>query len=388
MRLFEPIRLGQLALRNRVVMAPMTRRMAAEDGIPTDAMVAYYRRRAAGEVGLIVSEGTAIDDRHAWDTLTVPRFETDAQLDGWRRVVEAVHAEDGAFAPQLWHTGRLAYHPIGPSACDMGPRKDGTPRPPVKPMDEGDFEQVLAAYAHAARAARAIGCDALEIHGAHGYLLDSFLSPGPNERTDRYGGSFEHRMRFPLEVVRVVRDAVGPGFPVIYRFSQWRVDAHEELKFKTPDELAVWVTALREAGVDILHVSTARAIDPGFPDLEDPENTEDAQHAEHGEDAERTVGPGDRALSLAGWSQRLSDLPAIAVGSVTVGFTMPETRDAGGVAPVADPAPAIAMVERGEVELLAIGRALIANPDWVKVVRDAGWRELRPYEQTMLGTLV
>jgi 2,4-dienoyl-CoA reductase-like NADH-dependent reductase (Old Yellow Enzyme family) len=246
-------------------------------------------------------------------------------------------------------------------------------------MDDGDFEQVIGAYTHAARAARAIGCDAVEIHGAHGYLLDSFLSPGPNQRTDRYGGSFENRMRFPLEVVRAVRAAVGPGFPLIYRFSQWRLDAREELKFKTPDDLAVWVTALREAGIDVLHVSTARATDPGFPDLAEP-----AGPAASPDPAD----PSDRTLSLAGWAQRLSGLPAIAVGSVTVGLTMPETRDAGGVAPVGDPAPAIAMVERGEVEFLAIGRALIANPDWVKVVRDAGWQELRPYEQTMLATLV
>src|SRR5690606_31173180 len=115
LRAFQPVKIGQLSLRNRIVMAPMTRRMAGEDGVPTPEIVEYYRRRAAGEVGLIISEGTGIDSKHAYDTITVPRFETEEQWEGWRRVVDAVHAEGGAFAPQLWHTGRLAHDPIGPS---------------------------------------------------------------------------------------------------------------------------------------------------------------------------------------------------------------------------------------------------------------------------------
>jgi 2,4-dienoyl-CoA reductase-like NADH-dependent reductase (Old Yellow Enzyme family) len=235
-------------------MAPMTRRMAAPDGVPTEEMAAYYRRRAAGEVGLIVSEGTAIDDIHAYDTLTVPRIHTDAEIEGWSRVADAVHAEGGAFAPQLWHTGRLAADPIGPTDDVLPPRKDGTPRPRVRAMTETHFAQVLAAYAHAARGAAGIGCDALEIHGAHGYLLDSFLSAATNRREDAYGGDAERRMRFPLEVVDVVRDAVGRRMPLIYRFSQWKVDDHDEIKFHSPAELAPWVEALAAHGVDVLHV--------------------------------------------------------------------------------------------------------------------------------------
>ena len=152
-RAFTPFTVGSLTLRNRIVMAPMTRRMAADDGIPTDDIVAYYRRRAANEVGLIVSEGTGIDDRHAYDTLTVPRFHGDTQLDGWARVVDAVHEEGGAFAPQLWHTGRLAANPIGPVDDRLPPRKDGTERAPVRAMNHDDFVQVLEAYRVAASGA-------------------------------------------------------------------------------------------------------------------------------------------------------------------------------------------------------------------------------------------
>lgn len=209
---FHPLRLGALALRNRIVMAPMTRRMAGEDGLVTEAIRAYYARRAEHEVGLIVSEGTGIDSLHAYDTLTVPRFETPAQHAAWRTVVEAVHAAGGAFAPQLWHCGRRSADPIGPSAGQPEPRK-GRPSPPVRAMQAADFRQVLEAYEAAAAAAKAIGCDALEIHGAHGYLLDSFLSPATNLREDAFGGSPAARMRFPLEVVRAVGRRWGPGSP-------------------------------------------------------------------------------------------------------------------------------------------------------------------------------
>ena len=189
-RAFQPLGIGSLDLRNRIVMAPMTRRMAGEDGVPTDAIVEYYRRRAAGEVGLIISEGTGIDGEHAHDTLTVPRFETDEQLAGWRRVVAAVHKEGGAFAPQLWHTGERGATPIGPIKGTASARGDGTvPERPIRAMERDDFDQVLAAYRHASRAAEEMGADALEIHGAHGYLLDSFLNPVTNRRSDEYGGS-------------------------------------------------------------------------------------------------------------------------------------------------------------------------------------------------------
>lgn len=355
---FQPWARGSLRLRNRIAMAPMTRRKAAEDGIPTRAIADYYARRARHGVGLILSEGTGIDGLHAYDTLTVPRFETDAQLEGWRRVVEAVHAEGGAFAPQLWHTGPRAADPIGPSDFQPEPGPDGRPRPAVRAMREEDFAQVLEAYRRAAVAAREIGCDALEIHGAHGYLLDSFLSPKRNRRQDRYGGDAEGRMRFPLEVLRTAREAAGPDMPILYRFSQWRIEDYQERKWAEPEDLGVWVRALAEAGADVLHVSTRDATAPGFED------------------------PG--ATTLSGWARRLSGLPTMAVGKVSVTEPFFGEEEAPRVR---DPGPALALLESGEADLLAVGRALIANPDWVEVVRDGDWRELRPYDRAMLDTL-
>ncbi|MCB9464482.1 MAG: 12-oxophytodienoate reductase [Candidatus Eisenbacteria bacterium] len=359
-KVFQPWSHKGLALRNRIVMAPMTRRMALADGLVTKESVAYYARRAKGEVGLIVSEGTAIDDLHAYDTITVPRVQTPEQWDAWKRVVDAIHTEGGAFAPQLWHTGRLAADPIGPSGGPGVPRADGTRRPDIREMGPDDFRQVLDAFRNAARGTLQMGADALEIHGAHGYLLDSFLSPVNNQRNDEYGGSLENRMRFPLEVVREIRSVVGPDFPVLYRFSQWKMDDYREQKFQNPNDLEQWVVALADAGVDILHASTRDAREPAFE--------------------------GHGPLTLAGWSEKLSGLPTVAVGKVSVTLGMDESY---GTSPseVVDPGPWLDLVERNECSLLAVGRALIANPDWVAKVRSGKWETLRPYEKEMLKTL-
>lgn len=359
--MFEPFLSTRLSLRNRVVMAPMTRRMAAEDGIATAEIVAYYQRRAAGGVGLIISEGTAIDGQHAYDTATVPRFETLEQVAAWKCVVEAVQAEGGAFAPQLWHTGLRAHDPIAPSPSEPSERKDGSTRPGAREMTEEDLDTVARRFADAARDAREIGCDSIELHGAHGYLLDSFLDAHTNRREDAWGGSFEKRMRYPLEVVRRVRAAVGPDYPIIYRFSQWSVLDLEQRKFRGPDDLAIWVRALRDAGVDILHVSTLNLTDAAFPEQ----------------------GP----RTLAGWTRELSGLPVIAVGSVSVGegFT---NWDKEGPMGVVDPAPAIELIRGGEADLIAVGRALIADPNWAHKVASGKWPELIPYSREMLQTLV
>lgn len=352
---FQPLQIGALSLPNRLAMAPMTRRQCPAPHVPTDAMAAYYARRAAGGVGLIITEGTHIDSLHAWDTDTVPRIETDAQVDGWRSVVDAVHAEGGRIAVQLWHTGRHAADPIAPSAIPAM-RADGTHKATPRAMESADLDQIRSAFARAAERAREAGFDAVEIHGAHGYILDSFLSPEANVRRDAYGGSFENRMRFPLEVVRAVRAAVGSNYPIIYRFSQWKVDDYTALNFPDPEILGMWVRALREAGADLLHVSTRDATEPAW------------DHSD---------------TTLAGWTRELSGLPVIAVGRVSTSASMGEARSVE----TTDPAPAAALIKSGEADLIAIGRALIPNPDWPQKVRTAAWRDLVPYDAKQLEAL-
>lgn len=352
---FRPFESGTLRLRNRIAMAPMTRRLAPDDRVPEERIAAYYESRARHNVGLIITEGTHIDDEHAPDSENVPGIFTAAQQRGWKLVVDRVHGAGGAIALQLWHTGRHALNPIAPSAIPA-PQRDGGYKPTPRAMSETDMLNVRNHFAEGAIRAKDAGFDAVEIHGAHGYILDSFLSEASNQRTDSYGGSFENRMRFPLQVVRAVRETVGDGYPILYRFSQWKSEDYTAVTFPDPDTLALWVTSLRDAGVDILHVSTRDAVEPAFD---------------------------GSARTLAGWTRSLSGLPTIAVGRVSVSTSMNE----GASVHVTDPAPAAALIEQGEADIIAVGRALIPNPDWCDKVRVGRWRELLPYDRSYLAEL-
>lgn len=372
--LFERADLAGIELCNRVAMAPMTRRLAPDDRVPSQAVVDYYARRAAGGVGLIITEGTHVDDKHAPDSANVPGIFNDEQASGWKRVIDAVHSAENSFgspsriAVQLWHTGRHAMDPIGPSPIPVQ-KRDGGYKGTPREMTEADMDEVVAIFENAARLSIEAGFDSMEIHGAHGYLLDSFLSPASNQRTDDYGGSFENRMRFPLRVVRAVRkvldEAVGREYPLMIRFSQWRMEDYSAYAYPDPDHLERWVLALKDAGVDILHVSTRDATDPGFPHLFDTDT----------EDGRRT---------LAGWTRKLSgEMPTVAVGRVSVSASM----DEGAAVQTTDPAPAAELISRGEADMIAVGRSLIANPRWCDTVREGRWNELVPYTREMLESL-
>ncbi|TPE48269.1 alkene reductase [Amaricoccus solimangrovi] len=218
-KLFTPLKAGALSLRNRVVMAPLTRNRARPaDDAPGDLAVEYYRQRASA--GLIISEGTQISPMGKGYALT-PGIHSAAQIDGWSRITEAVHAEGGAIVAQIWHVGRISHtsllpdgaQPVGPSALTAEARTfDGEKFQPVsapRALDIGGIGRVLANYHHAAMNARSAGFDGVEIHAANGYLIEQFLRASANERTDAYGGSVENRTRFLEEVVATVSEAIG-----------------------------------------------------------------------------------------------------------------------------------------------------------------------------------
>jgi N-ethylmaleimide reductase len=217
--LFEPFQAGALTLRNRIVMAPLTRSRARQPGdVPTELNALYYRQRATA--GLIVSEATQITPQGKGYAFT-PGIYSDEQIAGWRLVTDAVHAEGGQIVLQLWHVGRISHPslqpggalPVAPSAIrpkgqaftETGFQDFVTPRA----LAADEIPGIVADYARAARNAIAAGFDGVEIHGANGYLLDQFLRDGTNHRTDQYGGSVENRLRFPLLVVDAVVAAVG-----------------------------------------------------------------------------------------------------------------------------------------------------------------------------------
>lgn len=219
--LFSPLQLGDLRLRNRVVMAPMTRSRAGPQDEPTDQMALYYRQRAGA--GLIVTEGTqpCPEGKGYWRT---PGIHSPAQIAGWRKVADGVHAEGGQIAMQLMHVGRAAVRAnkspdaetVAPSAIacrDLIPGPDGTPMPAEMPraLATEEIPAVIAQYVAAARAAREAGMDAVELHCASGYLPMQFLSSNSNQRSDAYGGNAANRVRFVVEALSALADAIGPG---------------------------------------------------------------------------------------------------------------------------------------------------------------------------------
>ena len=219
--LYQPTTAGALQLDNRVAMAPLTRNRAP-DAIPTALMAEYYAQRASA--GLIVTEATAISPQ-AQGYSDVPGLYSTEQLDGWKRVTDAVHQADGKIVVQLWHVGRVSHTdlqpdhaaPVAPSAIRAHTQtvliRDGAPvfvdTSMPRALDAAELPGIVQDFRHAARNAIACGFDGVEIHGANGYLLDQFLKTGANQRTDDYGGSIKNRARFALEVVRGIVDEIG-----------------------------------------------------------------------------------------------------------------------------------------------------------------------------------
>lgn len=362
--LFAPFRLGNLELPTRVVMAPMTRSFSP-GGVPNAKVVEYYRRRAAAGVGLIVTEGTTVGHKAANGYPNVPRFYGEDALAGWKQVVDAVHAEGGKIVPQLWHVGNVRKLGTEPDASvpGYGPMekvKDG--QVVVHGMTQADIDEVIAAFAQAARDAKAIGMDGVEIHGAHGYLIDQFFWEGSNQRTDGYGGDLAARSRFAIELIQAVRTAVGPDFPIILRYSQWKQQDYTARLVQTPEQLEAFLKPLSDAGVDIFHCSTRRFWEPEF----------------EGSD-----------LNLAGWTRKLTGKPTITVGSV--GLDGEFLQFMVKTDKVAEPASLENLLERlnkEEFDLVAVGRALLVDPDWALKVREGREQDILPFSREALTSLV
>ena len=361
--LFKPVQLGPLALKNAIVMAPMTRSFSP-GGVPNQLVIDYYRRRAENEVGLIITEGTVVNHEGASGYPNVPQFYGQG-LDGWKEVVDAVHAAGGKIAPQLWHVGNVRRKgvepfPEAPAYGPSGLEKNG--QLIIKEMSQTDIDEVVAAFAQAAADAKAIGFDAIELHGAHGYLIDQFFWEGSNKRTDSYGGDLEARSKFAREVIAACRVAVGPEFPIIFRWSQWKQQDYTARLCETPEALQAFLQGLVDAGADILHCSTRRFW------VEEFEGSN---------------------LNLAGWAKKLVDVPVITVGSVGLNSDFLEymiendsTAETHGVDELCE------RLDAGEFDAVAVGRALIADPEWATKLRDGRFDEIVGFNREQLKSLV
>ena len=362
--LFSPFKLKGLSLPNRIVMAPMTRSKSPEQ-IPGADVAAYYRRRAEGGVGLILTEGTSPEHKSASNDANVPAFFGKDALAGWANVLKDVKAAGGHIMPQLWHQGIVRHPGSGPYPAERSMSPSGLSKPGHKvaePMTDADIADVINGFATSARSAMDMGFDGVEIHGAHGYLIDQYFWGGINERTDRFGGGIGERTSFGVEIVKAVRKATSPDFPILLRFSQWKQQDFGVRLAHTPAELETFLAPLASSGVDIFHCSTRRFWEPEF----------------EGSD-----------MNLAGWTKKITGKPTITVGSVSLDgdFITNGFRDKAGLDTGAHLAGLNRMLERGDFDLVAVGRALIVNPDWANKVRAGHVDQLKAWSPEALGSL-
>ena len=333
--IFSPYRLGALDLPNRTVVAPMTRISADADGVPTAQMAHHYASFARGGFSLIITEGTHPDITFSQGYRDQPGIVTAAQVAGWRKVTDAVHAAGGRIVMQLMHAGALVQdnrytdETVAPSAVlpagEMAARYygDGPFRMPRK-MTRAEIATAIEDFGTSAANAMEAGFDGVEIHGANGYLPVQFLTPETNTRTDEYGGSLENRLRFHREIMAaVVRGVAGRGLAGM-RLSQSRSNDFTYKWHGGIDEARAIFTAMQDEGADFLHISTHQGLGEEF-------------------------GSGH---TLAGLARETNGLPVIACGKLEV----PENAEQ--------------ILDTGEADLIAMARGAIGDPSWPnKLVR-------------------
>jgi len=324
MKLFQPVNIGKMELKNRLVVPPMGTGFSAPDGTVTDRLIEYHEARARGGFGLIIVEVTAIDplgkgspsELGIWDDKFIP---------GLSRLAERVHAAGAKVAIQLHHAGRetFSFSLGGQQAVAPSPIPDPVVREVPRELTVEEIKSLVEAYAQGARRAKESGFDAVELHGAHGYLIAQFMSAYANKRTDKYGGDLEGFLRFPLEILQRVRELVGPDYPILFRIS-----GDEAVpQGRTIEESVVVAKRLVEASVDALHVSVG------------------VYESSHLTSAPPAMEPGFNAAAAATIKAAVS-VPVIAVGRII------------------DPTVAENIISSGKADLVAIGRSSLTDPEF------------------------
>lgn len=360
--LFRPLNIGPLNLKNRIVMAPMTRYFSP-GGTPGPNVADYYRRRIEGGAAMVVTEGTFVAHPSAGFSEGVPLFHGAGPEAGWTAVVKAVHDAGGAILPQLWHTGLTPLptdyaHPDVPALSPSGLFKAGQKM--GEPMTLAEIDAVVKAFGESAAMAKRIGCDGIQIHGAHGYLIDEFFWADTNVRNDDFGGDLVRRTRFAVEVIKECRRRTSPDFPISFRMSQWKQQDFKAKLAVNPQELEQFLAPLVEAGVDMFDASTRRFWEPEFA----------------GSD-----------LNLAGWIKKLTGKPTATVGSVSLNLDFFATLQVQDEVNTGSLVRLVEMMERGDFDLVDVGRALIIDPEWPKKIKANDLAALKPYAPDALNSL-
>ena len=336
--LFQPIRIRGMELKNRIVMAPMVTNYAATDGAVTQRLIDYLVARAWGGVGLIEAEASYVrqDGRGFHNELGI---HNDGLIPGLRQLTSLVHEGKAKIAIQIFHAGRqtsstiTGVQPVAPSQL-ADPSSQEVPRE----LSVAEIQEIEDAFVQAARRAREAGFDAVEVHGAHGYLIGEFLSPFSNRRTDEYGGTLEGRTRFAAEIVRKIRQVVGDDYPILFRIS---ADEYVPGGLDLPQSKAI-AAILERAGVDAFSVSAGNYASPGLitvPPMELP--------------------PG-LFVPLARGIKEVVSVPVMAVGRLH------------------DPTIANQVLAEGQADLVGLGRALLTDAGWAEKAQRGEIEEIRP----------
>ena len=347
--LFDEIAVQSHILRNRLIVAPMTRKSATADGIPTEEMINYYTGFAKGGFAMIITEGTYTDDLYSKSDPNQPGIVNEIQREGWKKVVAGVHKYDSLIILQLMHAGALgqycdltvapsAIQPVGFRSTEPGGLTGAFPLP--KQMTEADMADIKMGFVNAAVTAQNAGFDGVELHAANGYLFDQFLTAHTNLRNDQYGGNTLNRLRFLVEVFDAIRAAVSPEFIIGIRLSESKVN---DLTHRWPEGSAMATEVfdiLKKTGAGYFHLA-----------------------AEGGNWARESLYADGQSSS--GIARRVTGLPVIANGGLH------------------DVNLAESLIDDGHADLISIGRAAIANPDWPNII--AAGQQPVPFQKEFIN---
>ena len=336
--LMSPIKIGTMEIKNRLVVPPMATGLAQPDGSPTDGHVAYWEERAKGGYGLLIVEATAVDPLGKGSPWDEPGIWDDRFIPAWEKVTEAAHKYGAKIALQLHHAGRQTTHDkIGGQPVAPSPIPCPVEREMPHELTTEEVYDLIEKFGDAARRARDAGFDAVEVHGAHGYLIAQFMSPYSNKRMDEFGGGFMARMKFPVEIIKNIRSKVGNGYPVIFRLSG---DEYVPGGRDIEDSKLV-ARVMEEAGFDAIHVSAGVYASTQY--IIAPAAVPPAFNVRAAEEIKKSV-----------------NIPVIAVGRI------------------GDPTLAESIIEAGRADMIAMGRSSLADPELPNKVAAGRTGEISP----------
>ena len=353
--LFKPIKINNLVVPNRIAMAPMTRSMSP-NGIPTDQNLEYYKRRAAAEVGMIITEGVEVSHPASSGYPNVPNLRQDSH-EGWKKLISSVQEEGSTIFCQLWHVGGIRKPGQPPNPEVPGYTPSGLVRKDKKvayEMTDNDVEDLIQNYVKDIETIKMLGFDGVELHGAHGYMIDQFFWRDTNVRKDKYGKEEDLRTKFVCEIVSRARKLVGNDFPIMLRFSQWKQQDYGAKIANNIDELDKFISELSKSDPDFFHTSMRRFWEPEFESSN---------------------------LNLSACVKQLSNLPVIAVGSVGLDKDFIKLYQGDHEAKIGDFDKLFNTFENDSFDMIAIGRALLSDPNLIEKLQNSNFKDMVPFDK-------